>query len=110
RQKINNKYQRMPNGQIFSFWVNGTTSELIVQDPGNPQQYYIFFITGPYPDTYHDFYYAKVDMRLNNGYGDVVPSSLQLLGKNVAAGMAAMLHANNQDTWLLMYNQDGDSL
>ena len=49
-------------------------------------------------------------MRLNNGSGDVVPNSLRLLKKNVAQGMAAMLHANGQDFWLMSLNVTGDSL
>jgi gliding motility-associated-like protein len=53
---------------------------------------------------------AKVDLRLNNGLGDVVPNSLQLLRKKVAPGMAAMLHANNRDTWIVTQNGANDSL
>lgn len=110
RQKINNQYQQMPNGNIFgtsiNSWPPDVSSEIIIKSPGNVNIYYIFFVT----DYYRELYVAQVDMRLNNGNGDVVPNSKRLLKKGVGPSMAAMLHSNNKFSWIINQNRVGDSI
>ncbi len=110
RQNLNNKYQQTPNGSVFGNSWTSTIAELIIQSPQDEQVYYLFLISNAYFFSPHDLYVVKIDMRLNNGLGDVVPGSLQLLKKNVAQGMSAMLHANQKDYWLLSASEQGDSL
>lgn len=79
RKVVNNEYQQMPNGNV----LNRTGSELIVQNPAVEHEYYIFFtgfshiVPNPFKNVY-DFYVAKVNMQLDNGFGDVVPNSCGL--------------------------------
>ncbi|HSI91290.1 MAG TPA: hypothetical protein VK927_09245, partial [Adhaeribacter sp.] len=110
RQVVNGKYQEMPNGNVLPNNILGTSAELISQSSADNQVYHIFIITGASTSSNHDLYAAQVDMRLNNGFGDVVPNSVQLLKKNVGYSMAAMVNANNRDTWLLSQSASGDSL
>ncbi len=49
-------------------------------------------------------------MRLNNGYGDVIPNSLQVIKKNVSnSKLTALLHSNNRDTWVLSQTYSSNS-
>src|SRR5690606_35567980 len=94
RQFLNNKYQEMPNGKVFQNSIY-STSELIIQNPADEQVYYVFFVRGAWVMDTFDLFVSQVDMRLNNGFGDVVPNSTQLLKTDVGPGLAAMLHTNN---------------
>ncbi|MBK0404530.1 gliding motility-associated C-terminal domain-containing protein [Adhaeribacter sp. BT258] len=76
-----------------------------MQNPQDRQRYYIFLNT-----FFDELQVAEIDMRLNNSFGDVVPNSLKLLSAQVGRGMAAMLHQNKRDYWLLSMNFSGDSL
>lgn len=107
RQKINGVYQPMPNGQIFSGKVPDLLySEMIVQSPGDSNIYYLFFTKYERAISNSlDLYWLQVDMRLNKGYGDVVPNSLQRLKKNANPyNLSAFLHQNNRDTWVMAAN------
>ncbi|MFC5272214.1 hypothetical protein [Adhaeribacter terreus] len=109
RQIQNNKYLEMPNGKVFQT-EDFTTSELITQSPVDPQVYYVFIVRGNWAQGNRKLYVVQIDMRLNNGFGDVVPNSFQLLKREVGPGLAAMLHANNRDTWIVSYINTTDSV
>ncbi|WP_410966421.1 hypothetical protein, partial [Salmonella sp. SAL4449] len=83
-----------PNANVVNIIPNylGTISELIIQSPADAQVYYVFFVSGVWVQGIKELYVAQIDMRLNNGFGDVVPNSMLLLKKNVGGGLAAMLH------------------
>ncbi|WP_191906968.1 T9SS type B sorting domain-containing protein [Adhaeribacter soli] len=107
REKINGVYQPMANGKFFSGKVPDLLySEMIVQSPGDSNLYYLFFTKFERAiSTSVDLYQLQVDMRLNNGYGDVVPNSLQLVRKKVSPyNLTAFLHHNNRDTWVSAAN------
>jgi gliding motility-associated-like protein len=102
-------FRQMPNGYPY----NGscTYSDMIVQSPADPQVYYFFFYRAFNPlnlDTTY-IYCQQVDMRLNNGLGDVVPGSKRIVQKGVATNISVLQHANNRDYWILNFNQSGDS-
>jgi gliding motility-associated-like protein len=102
-------YRRMPHGTPYNGWCN--FSNMIVQSPADPQVYYFFFFrssTLVNPDTTY-IYCQEVDMRLNNGLGDVVTGSKRLLQKGVANNITVLQHANNRDYWILNFNKTGDS-
>ncbi|KAA9340301.1 T9SS type B sorting domain-containing protein [Adhaeribacter soli] len=109
RQKVNGTYQEMPNGDLTAsfFYQSGTTAEMIVQSPADSNVYYLFYTVLVTDSTNYaldgcNLYSVQINMRLNNGYGDVVPNSRQLVRKNVNGGrLTALLHSNNRDTWVL---------
>ncbi|MFC5269210.1 gliding motility-associated C-terminal domain-containing protein [Adhaeribacter terreus] len=102
RVKVNDEYQLMPNGNSPSF---NPDADLIMQNPQDEQRYYIF---STWPSKH--LVVREVDMRLNIGFGDVVANSLRVLKSGIGIGMAAMLHANNKDFWLITSGFSGDSL
>jgi gliding motility-associated-like protein len=77
----------MPNGTEltglvfpnYSPTASTTQSSLIVPLPGDPNLYYVFSLTDGTILSKHNLYYSVVDMRLNNGLGDVVPGKKGIL-------------------------------
>jgi gliding motility-associated-like protein len=114
RLKVNGIYQAMPNGNFFTDSIPTlTTAEMIVQSPADSNLYYLFFNGYKFINNvaYQDFYRLQIDMRLNNGYGDVVPNSLQLVRKEVGNyKLTALLHQNGRDTWVVGANRTIDSV
>ncbi|KAA9340300.1 gliding motility-associated C-terminal domain-containing protein [Adhaeribacter soli] len=114
RQKVNGAYKEMPNGDLVSATPNqGTWAEMIVQSPADSNIYYLFYTTGDLqlPIPYPALFCVQIDMRLNNGYGDVVPGSKHLLRRNAGNfKLTALLHSNNRDTWILAPNYTNDSI
>jgi hypothetical protein len=74
----------MPNGTGLLGHNSSTQSAIIVPKPSNPFIYYIFTVDQPLPENADDdplndrdppnngLNYSQVDMRLNNGLGDIV--------------------------------------
>jgi gliding motility-associated-like protein len=77
----NKNHQVMPNGSDLLGDSSSTQSAIIVPKPRNPYVYYIFTVDQPLPAN-HVLYdppnnglnYSQVDMRLDNGLGDIVPT------------------------------------
>lgn len=79
-------HQIMPNGFGLLGHRSSTQSAIIVPKPRNPYIYYIFTVDQPLPvypsgitssddpPPNHGLNYSEVDMRLNNGLGDIVPT------------------------------------
>lgn len=97
----NRNHQVMPNGGGLSGGPSATQSGVIVQDPGNADRYYVFYINNAGSQSY----YATVDMTLNGGLGDVVVknTAIQAVG---GEKIAAWPHANGTDIWVILVNQN----
>ncbi|MFE3867923.1 T9SS type B sorting domain-containing protein [Flavobacterium sp. LS2P90] len=80
----NKNHQIMPNGSGLLGHNSSTQSAIIVPKPNNPHIYYIFTVDQPLPANADDnplndmdppnngLNYSQVDIRLNNGLGDIV--------------------------------------
>jgi gliding motility-associated-like protein len=80
----NKNHQVMPNGSGLLGHNSSTQSAIIVPKPSNPYIYYIFTVDQPLPANADDnplndmdppnngLHYSQVDIRLNNGLGDIV--------------------------------------
>lgn len=80
----NKNHQIMPNGTGLLGHNSSTQSAIIVPKPNNPYVYYIFTVDQPLPANADDdklndldapnngLNYSQVDIRLNNGLGDIV--------------------------------------
>ncbi|WP_310560813.1 T9SS type B sorting domain-containing protein [Flavobacterium sp.] len=80
----NKNHQTMPNGYGLMGNNSSTQSAIIVPKPNNPYIYYIFTVDQPLPANADDdplndidapnngLNYSQVDMRLDNGLGDLV--------------------------------------
>ncbi|MDI6032813.1 T9SS type B sorting domain-containing protein [Flavobacterium sp. LB2P84] len=84
RVVYNKNHQIMPNGSGLLGHNSSTQSAIIVPKPNNPYIYYIFTVDQPLPVNADDnplndrdppnngLNYSQVDIRLNNGLGDIV--------------------------------------
>ena len=113
-------YSRMPNSTAFnpSFTadsvggLNMQQGVIIIPKPGNQFQYYVFHINYEYFFLNRDYYqplelrYTLVDMRLNNGRGDVDSSqkTIRVINDTLGNGrLSACKHANGRDWWILCH-------
>jgi gliding motility-associated-like protein len=95
----------MPNGTILG--GGGTTAQgsLIVPAIDSPDLYYVFSLN--YQGVRPGLYYSVVDMRLNNGLGDVVPGKKDILldDGSLSEAMVA-IPGNNCDVWVVVHAFD----
>lgn len=96
----NRQHQVMPNGADIFGSTSSSQGALIIKKPGSEHIYYVF-TTGAY-ETPHPFYYAEVDMTLDNGNGDVVSKSNMLL-QYTTEHMTATRHDNGVDYWVIVH-------
>jgi hypothetical protein len=110
----------MPNGDSLSFpseyysqqQPQGEASNegvIILPNPGDTNQYYIFHYTstdtitaaGGYEAL--NLYYSLVDMTLDSGRGDLVVKNAFLINDKLlsASRLAACKHANGRDWWIV---------
>lgn len=104
--------QVMMNGTGLMGHQSSTHSALIVPDPGNANQFYVFTAdAGPYENPPNDgFRYSKVDMTLDNGNGAIVSSSKNiLLMDSCTEKIAATLHANGTDYWVVTHRWNSNA-
>jgi hypothetical protein len=101
---INKNHQLLQNGDtlIGSAWYQ---EMVIVPDPGDRQQYYIF-CSGELEPT-NGLYYSKVDLNYNNGLGKVIQKNIQLNTDSITDGITAVRHGNGRDWWVLVRNWKG---
>ncbi|MDX2359565.1 MAG: T9SS type A sorting domain-containing protein [Crocinitomicaceae bacterium] len=107
----------MPNGDLNppppTTWLSCNSAQMgtvIVPDPGNENEYYIFAADcyesggGLQPMTFH-----KVDMSLNSGFGDVtlIHQPIPNVGPGMSwngEAMVAVSHSNGEDYWVVYNN------
>ncbi len=88
----------MPNGFINNN-SNLTHSIFAIPKPGAPNSY--FFISNNF--IVNGLIWQEIDMSLNNGNGDLVPSVGGLLMTNPIGKITAVQHSNQQDIWIISH-------
>ncbi|MCG8309961.1 MAG: T9SS type A sorting domain-containing protein [Cytophagales bacterium] len=106
----NSDHQVMPNGQDLSGGFNDAMNTAYsVPDPSDTNRYYLFTIyTDPFdPERAYrksKVHYSVIDMRLDNGRGDIDARQKNiLLQDSTTMKIAAIPHANGRDYWLLLH-------
>jgi len=100
-------HHRMPNGSGLRGHSSSTMSALIVPQPGNPFRYYIF-TAAAYEFIGEGIQYAVVDMRENNGLGDVVQESLQIAPRG-SEKLAAIPNLSGDTYWIVAHRASRDN-
>jgi gliding motility-associated-like protein len=100
----------MPNGfNLGSHWST-SYSALIVPNPSNDNQYYIFSVDGHPTSNGTGIFHSIVDMTLNNGLGDVlVAGKRTLLLSNTSELMQGAYHSNGTDFWVIIPDYPEDT-
>ena len=102
----------MPTGSaIVPFQTSSTTqAAVIVPVIGNPNQYYIFSlenITGTIISANADHLaYSVVDMTLDGGLGDVLPSSIDIVIDSLLGESMIAVPGNSCDMWVMVHRLD----
>jgi len=105
----------MPNGQNLSgngpysptaqypYNVGSSSSGvLVVQSPSNPNQYYQF-VTDAMEDATYRAYYSVIDMTLNGGLGDVIPTQKNIMfADSIEEGVVGTYGADCHSAWILV--------
>lgn len=97
----NTNHGPMPNGEGLLGGETARQSALIVPSPEDPAIFYIF-TTGGTGGATSSVRYSVVDMRLQDGLGDVTEKNQSLLS-NAAEKIAATRHCNGRDYWVIVH-------
>ncbi|MBT3209413.1 MAG: T9SS type A sorting domain-containing protein [Bacteroidetes bacterium] len=95
-------HNQMPNG--FGLFGNSSSSQsaVIVKEPLSTNTYYIFTVEDDFG--FYGLRYSVVDMNLDGGLGDIVPSQKNvLLFLPACEKIAAALHQNGTDIWIIAH-------
>ena len=99
----------MPNGINLMGDPSATQSAIIVPAYQQPNIFYIFTVDNWQDDLVNGLRYSIVDMSLNNGKGDVVSSSKNiLLHDKVSEKLCAIMHQNQKDVWIVAHDWGSD--
>ncbi len=92
----------MPNGTGLLGGYSSTQEALIVPLPNSCSKYYLFTAEDQFSDG--GIAYSIIDMRLNNGYGDIISSTKNTLVVNkTTEKLTAVLHTNKVDVWIITH-------
>ena len=99
----NSAHNIMPNGTGLLGGTSSTQSAIIIPRPGCDSIYYVF-TTNDLQGGGDGFRYSTVDMKLQNGLGDVVPSSKNtFLFTKSSEKVTAAFHPNHTDIWVVAH-------
>lgn len=104
----NKNHQLMPDGDSLTTG-NALDAVLILPVLNNPDQYYIFYMTGVIDffsatTNAYQLMYSIVDMSLNNGLGDVLPGQKNILVASNLSGSMKAVPGNDCNLWLVTHN------
>ncbi|MCC6837426.1 MAG: T9SS type A sorting domain-containing protein [Bacteroidia bacterium] len=101
-------------GFVTNMWYNfglpTLQGAIILPDPGDTNQYYLFYASVKYINLSCDtLFMAKMDMSMNNGLGAVIIKHFPVRVDSMIAGqLTAVKHANGRDWWLVLHGFDSD--
>src|SRR6185295_5787743 len=103
---FNRNHVIMPNGSGLKGNISSTQSAVVVKSPGNDSIYYVFTIGSESQTT--GFCYSIVNMKKDNGKGDVTLKNVNLyLGAHEKIG--AVLHCDQKSTWVVIRQWESDA-
>ncbi|WP_167856772.1 T9SS type B sorting domain-containing protein [Hymenobacter aquaticus] len=99
----NRNHQPMANGQVIGGHESAAQGAVIVKNPANANQYYIFVVDGCDNRLQGGLKYSVVDMTQNGGLGAVTQRAVQLSAISVTERVTAVPHANGRDFWIITH-------
>lgn len=101
----NRNHQIMPNGTGLMGGYSSTQSAVVVPFPGNDSMYYVF--TTAQENTPYGLRYSIVNMKKDNGLGDIVTKNILLLDQ-VYEKVSALRKRNCPDYWVVTKKWNSD--
>jgi hypothetical protein len=104
---INKFHHKILNGDSLkcTLWYQ---EMVIVPNPSNTNQFYVFTAGVIAPTTPAGFFYSIVDLSLNNDSGYVIQKNVPLASFQVGDGLATVKHGNGRDWWVLFRPWDSN--
>jgi gliding motility-associated-like protein len=99
----NKNHQVMTNGTVLGGNASCSQGALIVQNPGNAQQYYVFVLDASENMLNGGLKYNLVDMTRQGGLGEITHNQVQVSSGRLTEKLTAVPHANGRDTWVLVH-------
>jgi gliding motility-associated-like protein len=103
----NRDHQLMSNGTGLTGHASSSQSSLIVQFPDDADMYYLFTVPaqlGSIGGSVNPYLcYSVINMKMENGLGNVVLKNLQLQN-SVCEKITATRHANKKDVWVTVHS------
>ncbi|MEM6263327.1 MAG: M43 family zinc metalloprotease [Bacteroidota bacterium] len=94
-------HNTMPNGNGILGSHSTSQGTIAFPDPGDPEVYYLFTLDAAENSYQNGLRYTKIDMRLNGGLGDVIPTEKNVfVRRTLLETMHAVYHANGRDVWV----------
>ena len=100
----NRQHAIMPNGSGINGNQSALQGSIVIPIPTRPNDCYLVVISES-----GTLSYSKIDMTLNNGLGAITEKNV-LLGEHSSEGMAATIHCNQENYWLLIREVAGTVL
>lgn len=95
-------FNPMPNGQNLLGNESASQGSVIVKDPENCNQFYVFYTS----NSTNGLRYSKVDMTLNSGNGDVIPGQKDVLLFNTQTEKVTLAaKPNSKFFWVITRQQ-----
>lgn len=95
--------QVMANGTSQGGHNSCSQGALIVQNPANDQQYYVFVLDAAENLLVGGLKYSLVDMTRQGGLGQVIQSQVQISSVRLTEKITAVPHPNGRDTWIVVH-------
>ncbi len=96
---INKNHQTMFRGDslVGALWYQ---EMVIVPMPDNDSLFYIF--SAGVSNAKHGLFYSVIDVKYNNGQGEVIQKNMQLRNDTICDGITAVRHGNGRDWWVVV--------
>ncbi len=98
----NRLHQVMPNGDSIKGTYGINQNCIIIPMPNYDSLYYLFSIDST------GFYYSLINIRLDNGFGDV-PIKNSKISEAVTDKITACQHCNSTDTWVIAHLKESST-
>jgi hypothetical protein len=110
-EKVWNRLQQvMPSGSGLKGHASSTQSSIILPQPISNTRFYVFTTDAVENNYQNGFRYSVVDMCLDNGKGDIIANSKNvLLTDSVNEKLIAIPHSNGTDYWLVVHKLYSDA-
>ena len=108
-QVWNANHTVMANGSGLTGDQSSAQAAVIVPDPGNADQYYIFTAGEYYTNGNDGYRYSIVDISLNGGLGDVTATKNVLLYSPACEKLCAVKNAAGDGFWIMTHEWSGNN-
>ncbi|GAB5555531.1 MAG: hypothetical protein Sapg2KO_51220 [Saprospiraceae bacterium] len=112
REKIWNKdYELMPEGRILDD-SDGIylVENIIIPQPGSNSIYYKFGVYPSESDSKSGLYYAKIDMSLDEGHGDVILPNEKVYSGPLVRNLSAVYNQAEDFYWVMIRQAESNNL